>query len=163
MSAARARVIRAAIETKAWNAERGCFVSAFGGASLDASLLQLSEIELIDAQDPRFVQTVSAIESELKRGSHLLRYAEADDFGMPQTAFTICTFWYIQALAGCGRREEARKLFEELLERRTNAGLLSEDIAADTGELRGNYPQTYSLVGIIACATALSGPWSSVR
>lgn len=79
-----------------------------------------------------------------------------DDFGRPETAFTICTFWYIDALALLGRRDEARRLFENLLRRRNALGLLAEDIHPDTGELWGNYPQTYSLVGLINCAMRLS-------
>ena len=83
----------------------------------------------------------------------------ADDFGLPTTAFTICTFWYIDALAATGQRDEARRLFEGMLARRNHLGLLSEDIDPKTGELWGNYPQTYSLVGLIVCAMRLSKSW----
>jgi len=83
----------------------------------------------------------------------------ADDFGLPKTSFIICTFWYIDALAASGRREEARGLFESVLARRNHLGLLSEDIDPVTGELWGNYPQTYSLVGLILCAMRLSRSW----
>jgi GH15 family glucan-1,4-alpha-glucosidase len=93
------------------------------------------------------------------RGDLLLRYGVEDDFGRPETAFTICTFWYIDALALLGRRDEARRLFESLLQRRNALGLLSEDIHPETGELWGNYPQTYSLVGLINCAMRLSRTW----
>src|SRR3546814_6109594 len=82
----------------------------------------------------------------------MLRYATEDDFGLPHTAFNVCTFWLIEALHATGRDEDARILFEEMLARRTPAGLLSEDIDPATGELWGNYPQTYSLVGMINCA-----------
>ena len=93
----------------------------------------------------------------------MLRYSAPDDFGAPVTAFNVCTFWLIEALYRTGRKAEARTLFEEMLSRRTAAGLLSEDIDPDTGELWGNYPQTYSLVGIINCAVLLSKPWSECR
>ena len=93
----------------------------------------------------------------------MLRYATEDDFGMPQTAFNVCTFWLIEALQAVGRTADARSLFEEMLDRRTASGLLSEDIDPVTGELWGNYPQTYSLVGMINCAALLSRPWSSIR
>ena len=79
------------------------------------------------------------------------------------TAFNFCTFWLIEALHLSGRAEEARKLFDEMLSRRTAAGLLSEDITLTGDELWGNYPQTYSLVGLINCANLLSRPWTSVR
>ena len=108
------------------------------------------------AHDPRQVATFDAIERDLKKGSHLFRYVEPDDFGEPETAFNFCTFWFIEALAQNGRIDEARQIFDEMLARRTSAGLLSEDISVDDGELWGNYPQTYSLVGIINCAVLLS-------
>jgi pentatricopeptide repeat protein len=115
------------------------------------------------ADDPHFLSTLEAIEQDLRRGSVMLRYSAPDDFGPPVTAFNICTFWLIEALYRTGRQEEARTLFNEMLERRTAAGLLSEDIDPTTGELWGNYPQTYSLVGIVNCAVLLSKPWSECR
>jgi GH15 family glucan-1,4-alpha-glucosidase len=93
----------------------------------------------------------------------MLRYAAEDDFGLPETAFNFCTFWLIEALHLAGRGDEARALYERTLERLTPAGLLSEDTDFETGELWGNYPQTYSLVGLINCAVLLSRPWSAVR
>jgi len=160
---AKAEVIRATIETRAWNAELGRFAATFEGDGLDASLLQLVDLRFIDAHDPRNLATVEAVEKGLRRGSHMLRYAVPDDFGEPKTAFNFCTFWLIEALHLAGRTEEARALFEEMLARRTSAGLLSEDIAFTDGELWGNYPQTYSLVGLINCAMLLSRPWSAAR
>ncbi len=159
----RALTIRTRIETEAWSETKGRFAGSFGGEELDASLLQLVDLRFIDPQDPRFLATLDAIERELKRGSHLLRYADPDDFGTPQTAFNFCTFWYIEALHLTGRDEEARVMFEQMLARRTHAGLFSEDMALDDGEPWGNYPQTYSLVGLINCAVMLSQPWSTVR
>ena len=102
---------------------------------------------------------MARIEQELRRGNHLFRYATADDFGVPHNAFNICTFWYIDALTRLGRREEAREIFDAMLEARNPLGLLSEDTDPSTGELWGNYPQTYSLVGIINAATRLSESW----
>jgi GH15 family glucan-1,4-alpha-glucosidase len=93
----------------------------------------------------------------------MLRYDTEDDFGRPETAFNICTFWLIEALHLAGRDAEASALFERMLEHRTRSGLLSEDMDFVTGELWGNFPQTYSLVGIINCAVLLSKPWSNVR
>ena len=113
----------------------------------------------MSADDPRFAGTVAAIEQELRRGPYLLRYAVPDDFGPPRTAFNICTFWYIGALAALGRRDEARELFENMLGRRNALGLLSEDLDPVSGELWGNFPQTYSMVGLINAATRLSRGW----
>ena len=73
--------------------------------------------------------------------------------------FNICSFWYIDALARVGRTDEAREIFEEMLSARNALGLLSEDTDVKTGELWGNYPQTYSLVGIINAAMRLSRNW----
>ena len=88
-----------------------------------------------------------------------LRYAAADDFGLPETAFAVCTLWYIDALAAIGRRDEAREIFEHVLSCRNYLGLLSEDIDLATGELWDNYPQTYSMVGLIVSAMRLSKTW----
>jgi GH15 family glucan-1,4-alpha-glucosidase len=159
----RAAAIRKAIEGKAWLKEEKRFAGTFGGDELDASLLQLLDMRFLDAGDSRFANTFSAVEKGLRRGEHMLRYASEDDFGLPETAFNFCTFWYIEALYLVGRHEEARELYEKMLSRLTPAGLLSEDTDFETGELWGNYPQTYSLVGIINCAGLLSRPWSSVR
>ena len=159
----RAGAVRKAIEERAWNPELGRFAASFGGAELDASLLQMVDLRFLEPDDPRFQATFAAVEKGLRRGPYLLRYAEPDDFGSPETAFNFCTFWFIEALWLAGRTEEARELFEQMLSRRTHAGLFSEDISFSDGELWGNYPQTYSLVGLINCAVLLSKPWSSVR
>jgi GH15 family glucan-1,4-alpha-glucosidase len=106
------------------------------------------------------VKTVERIEKELKFGDFLYRYVEEDDFGAPENAFTICTFWYINALYMIGKKQEARDLFENVLRCRNHVGLLSEDIDPKTGELWGNFPQTYSMVGLINCAIRLSVEWT---
>jgi GH15 family glucan-1,4-alpha-glucosidase len=159
----KAAIIHNTVETEAWNAELGRFAASFGGDELDASLLQLVDLRFLAPGDPRNQATFAAIEKGLKRGRYLMRYADPDDFGAPVTAFNVCTFWFIEALQLSGRTQEARAMFEEMLSRRTSAGLLSEDIGLEDGKLWGNYPQTYSLVGLINCATLLSKPWSSVR
>jgi pentatricopeptide repeat protein len=160
---ARAAEMRQVIETRAYNEKLGRFAATFDGEELDASLLQLVDVRFTPASDPRMKATIEAVEKGLRRGPYMLRYAIPDDFGEPKTAFNICTFWLIEALYLSGRAEEARELFEEMLTRRTAAGLLSEDISFDGNELWGNYPQTYSLVGLINCAGLLSRPWTSVR
>jgi GH15 family glucan-1,4-alpha-glucosidase len=159
----RSDVIRARIEKEAWFAPEERFGASFGGGELDASLLQLVDMRFLAPGDPRFQATFAAVEKGLRRGEHMLRYAAEDDFGLPETAFNFCTFWLIEALHLAGRSEEARAVYEKTLERLTPAGLLSEDTDFETGELWGNYPQTYSLVGLINCAVLLSRPWSAVR
>jgi GH15 family glucan-1,4-alpha-glucosidase len=120
-------------------------------------------MRFLTPDDPRFLATFDAVEQRLRRENHLLRYDSEDDFGLPETAFNFCTFWMIEALHLVGRTEEARDWFEEMLGHRTQSGLLSEDMDFETGELWGNFPQTYSLVGIINCAGLLSIPWNKVR
>ena len=159
----RAQTIRTRIEEAAWVESQGRFAASFDGEELDASLLQMVDLRFLSPDDPRFRATFEAIERDLRRGPYLMRYVEPDDFGEPETAFNFCTFWFIEALHLAGRSDEARALFEEMLSRRTSAGLLSEDIGLDDARLWGNYPQTYSLVGLINCAVLLSRPWSSVR
>jgi GH15 family glucan-1,4-alpha-glucosidase len=158
----RADEIRAAIESRAWDAARNSFMDSFGGSDVEAGLLLMAEVGFLPVDDPRFAGTVAEIERRLRRGPYLFRYAAADDFGLPTTAFNICTFWYIDALARLGRRDEARELFGHMLACRNHVGLLSEDTDPETGEAWGNYPQTYSLVGIINAATRLSEGWDTL-
>jgi len=154
----RAAQMHARIMDASLDRERGHFVDVFGGHRLDASLLLLADLGFVAADDPRFIATVEAIGRELKRGDALFRYTAPDDFGVPETSFTICTFWYIDALAAIGRKEEARGMFERLLAKRNPLGLLSEDLSFE-GEPWGNFPQTYSHVGLIIAAMRLSRPW----
>ena len=151
--------IHAAICERAWSAEKNSFVSTFGGDQLDASLLLLNELHFLKADDPRFAGTVAAVERELKRGEYVFRYVEADDFGTPENAFLVCSFWLVDALAALGRRDEALALFERLLSLRNSHRLLAEHVEPKTGELWGNFPQTYSHVGMINSAMRLSISW----
>ena len=155
----RADMIHARVIEQSWNGALGHFTDTFGGARLDASLLLLADVGFVENNDPRFIATVEAIGRDLKRGDALFRYVAPDDFGSPETSFTICTFWYIDALAAIGRKDEARELFERILARRNPLGLLSEDLAFDGGEAWGNFPQTYSHVGLIIAAMRLSRSW----
>ncbi|MCW5623832.1 MAG: glycoside hydrolase family 15 protein [Burkholderiales bacterium] len=159
---ARADEIRDKILSRAWSDERQAFVESFGGRDLDASVLLMAEVGFIPATDPRFVSTVNMLEASLCDGPYMRRYEAADDFGRPETAFNVCSFWRIDALARIGRTDQAREIFETMLARRNHVGLLSEDLAPATGELWGNFPQTYSMVGIINGAMRLSRPWDDM-
>ena len=103
-----AQPIHTALLDQAWNEKRGAFTAAFGSDDLDASVLLLPDLGVIEVDDPRFVSTVAAMERELVREKHVMRYANADDFGLPVTAFLICRFWLIDALWSLGQREAAR-------------------------------------------------------
>lgn len=157
----RADEIREAVLARAWNECHRSFAATLEGDAIDASLLLLPSIGIIDARDPRFISTLERVERELRHGPYLYRYNRADDFGQPATAFVVCSFWLVEALDAVGRREEARALFEELLARRNSLGLLAEDLDITSGELWGNFPQTYSMVGLINAAMRLSIPWGS--
>jgi GH15 family glucan-1,4-alpha-glucosidase len=147
------------VSEAAWSERRRSFVASPGTESLDASLLLMHEVGFLAADDPRFASTVAAIESELKRGDFIFRYVEADDFGEPENAFVVCTFWYVHALAALGRAEEARALFGRLLDCRNRHGLLAEHVDPRTREPWGNFVQTYSMVGLVSAAIRLSIPW----
>ncbi len=157
-----ASVIRERILQNTWNPQRQSFVESYGGQDLDASVLLMAEVGFISGQDPRFIATVQALEKHLCDGPYMRRYEAADDFGKPETAFNICTFWRIDALARIGRTDQAREIFESMLAARNPLGLLSEDTHPQTGEMWGNFPQTYSMVGIINAAVRLSKPWDTM-
>jgi GH15 family glucan-1,4-alpha-glucosidase len=151
--------LRTQILARAWNQRLGAIAGALDQDELDASVLLLPDLGLLPATDERFARTCDTIGKELKRNGFIMRYVAEDDFGLPETAFLVCQFWYIDALVGLGRKGEARELFGDLLARRNAFGLLSEDIHPLSGELWGNLPQTYSMAGIVNSARILSRSW----
>lgn len=158
----RADYVRNVILERSWSEKRKSFVESFEGEHLDASVLLMSEVGLVDAKDERFQSTLDVVGKALGRGPYMMRYEAPDDFGMPKTAFNVCAFWRVDALSRVGRREEAREIFEALLETRNHLGLMSEDTDPTSREAWGNFPQTYSMVGIINGAVRLSRPWEGV-
>jgi len=159
---AHAGAMRERILRESWSEERQSFVESFGGRDLDASVLLMAEVGLVDPRDPRFMATLDALERHLCDGPYMRRYEAPDDFGRPETAFNICTFWRIDALARTGRRQQAREIFKSMLAHRNHLGLLSEDTHPVSGKMWGNFPQTYSMVGIINGAVRLSAAWDTV-
>lgn len=158
---AHATTIRETILRRAWSPKRRAFVESFEGEKLDAGVLLMTEVGFIDPKDERYIATIDAIENTLGRGPFMMRYEAPDDFGLPDTAFNICAFWRVTALARAGRVEQAREIFCALLASRNHLGLMSEDTKPDTGEPWGNFPQTYSMVGIINAARLLSSSWDA--
>jgi GH15 family glucan-1,4-alpha-glucosidase len=158
----RAAAMKDRILGQSWSEARQSVVNRFGGEDLDATALLLPEIGLMSGTDPRFAATVERISQELRQGDYLFRYRHSDDFGVPRNAFTVCSFWYVSALAHMGRIAEAREAFERLLQRRNRLGMFSEGIDPNSHEHWGNYPQTYSMVGIISSALRLSRSWEEV-
>ncbi len=140
---------------RAYNKELGFFAQTLGGRFPDASNLLLPTLGLIDPRDPRFISTVDAYETLLVDNGLMLRYRHKDDFGETTSAFSICSFWWAEALAMIGRLDEATALFYRLAGYANKLGLFSEDIEPKTGMLLGNFPQAYTHVGVIHTAVTL--------
>ncbi|MEO8575583.1 MAG: glycoside hydrolase family 15 protein [Gemmatimonadales bacterium] len=155
---AHAAHIHEVITDRAWNARIGAFTATMGGDTLDASLLLMHQLGFVAADDYRYIGTVRAIGRDLRRGRFIYRYVEKDDFGRPENAFLVCTFWYIDALAAIGETADARELFDHVLSCRNPHGLLAEHVDPETLEQWGNFVQTFSMAGIIDSALRLSNP-----
>jgi GH15 family glucan-1,4-alpha-glucosidase len=140
---------------RAYNKELGFFTQAFDGHYPDASNLLLPSLGLIDPTDPRFRSTVRAYERLLAPDGFMLRYKHPDDFGDTTSAFSICSFWWVEALAMMGEVDEAVALFHKLEKYANPLGLFSEDIDPKTGALLGNFPQAYTHVGLIHAAITI--------
>lgn len=110
----------------------------------------------VKALDTKYVSRVKAIEHDLCYEGLLYRYKNKDDFGLPSSSFTICTFWFINSLYKIGERKKAEKLFERLLSYSNHLGLFSEDIDFETKRLLGNFPQAYSHLALIETAINIS-------
>ncbi|MBL8833834.1 MAG: glycoside hydrolase family 15 protein [Rhodospirillales bacterium] len=154
-----ADALRAAILSRAWDPRREAFVGTLDGGEMDGSVLVMPTVGFLPADDPRFLSTLDAIGRELDSGGFIARYAHADDFGRPETAFVVCSLWYAEALAAAGRIAQGRAVFERVLARTNRLGLLSEDIDPASGELWGNFPQTYCMAGLVSAAMRLSRGW----
>jgi GH15 family glucan-1,4-alpha-glucosidase len=146
---------RERILKEAYNESLGYFTQSLNGEHADASNLLLPTLGFIDAKDPRFVSTVHAYERLLVKKNVMLRYHHPDDFGETTNAFSICSFWWVEALAMIGELDRAAGLFQELLAYANPLGLFSEDIDPESGRLLGNFPQAYTHVGLIHAAITL--------
>lgn len=148
--------IRNDIMQHAWSDKAQAFTQAYGSDDLDASVLLMESYGFIEAKHPKYVSTVKAIERELSNDGLLYRYKNKDDFGLPSSSFTICTFWFINSLFKIGEEEKAVKQFEKLLSYSNHLGLFSEDLDFKTKRLLGNFPQAYSHLALIETAINLS-------
>lgn len=140
----------------AWNPDIQAFTQCYGSSHLDASTLLMPTYGFISARDPRMKSTILESEKRLMKNGFMFRYTNEDDFGIPHNAFTICTFWLIDALALSGETKKALYYFENLLKYANHVGLFSEDIDPHTGALTGNFPQGYTHVAIINTAMKLN-------
>ena len=137
------------IMTNAWHEGKQAFTQSYSSEYLDASVLLMEYYGFIDGKDEKYVQTVKAIEKELMHEGLLYRYKNEDDFGLPSSSFTVCTFWFINSLFQIGEEEKSKALFDELLSHSNHLGLFSEDIDFKSKRLLGNFPQAYSHLALI--------------
>jgi GH15 family glucan-1,4-alpha-glucosidase len=140
---------------RGYSEQLGCYTQALDGQFADAANLLLPTIGIIDARDPRFLSTIAYYEKLLVDRGFMLRYRHADDFGATTSAFTLCSFWWAEALALAGRLDDAIAVVQRLIEHENPVGLFSEDIDPATGRLLGNFPQAYTHVGLIHAATTI--------
>jgi len=152
--------IREGILREGVHPDRGCLVADYGGKELDAALLQAVTLHFLKPDDARLHATVQSVREDLEHRGWVRRYRTDDGFGVHSMAFTLCTFWLVEALAMLGRGDEARALMEVVGTVDAPLGLLSEDVDPETGTMWGNFPQAYSHVGLIHAAFAASPRWS---
>ncbi len=153
--ARQALVEREVVLSRGYSEQHRCFTQALDGQHADAANLLLPSIGLIDARDERFQNTLADYEKRLVHGGLMLRYVNDDDFGETTSAFTICSFWWAEALALSGRLDDAVALFNRLATYANPLGLFSEDVDPSTGKLLGNFPQAYTHVGLIHAAVTI--------
>ena len=145
------------IMEKGWHPERKAFVQHYGTDVLDASVLLMPLTKFIAPTDPRWLSTLDVITKELVSDSLVYRYnveASPDGLQGDEGTFSICTFWYVEALARAGRLDEARLVFEKMLTYANHLGLYSEEIGP-TGEALGNFPQAFTHLSLISAAVNL--------
>lgn len=142
---------------KCYDEKRGVYTQGVNSKQLDASMMQLITMGYLDHDKEKALKHLRVMEAELKQGkATFYRYKHTDDFGKPQTSFVICSFWFIEALARLGQIDEARDNFEHLLTFANHVGLLSEHVDPAKGSQWGNFPQTYSHVGLLNAVFQIS-------
>ena len=141
---------------QAYDPERRLYTQAIGTANLDASTLSMITMDYLAHGSDRAKEHIAALEKELLTDKGLFyRYKHYDDFGFPESTFLVCAFWYVDALACVGRIDDARSNLDQLLQFSNHLGIFSEDATID-GSQWGNFPQTYSHVGLINAACRIS-------
>ena len=141
---------------QAYDPERKLYTQAIGSVNLDASTLSMITMDYLDHHSDRAKDHIAALEKELLTEKGLFyRYKHYDDFGFPESTFLVCAFWYVDALACVGRIDDARSNLDQLLQFSNHLGIFSEDATVD-GSQWGNFPQTYSHVGLINAACRIA-------
>jgi len=147
-----ADAIKNDVLTKGWKEDIQSFSQTYSNTDLDSSLLLMETYGFISPDDERYKKTVEAVYTCLNYKGLMFRYNNTDDFGIPTSAFTICTFWMVRALYVIGKRKEAWDLFNELIQYSNHLGLFSEDLDFETKSQLGNFPQAYSHLALINTA-----------
>jgi GH15 family glucan-1,4-alpha-glucosidase len=151
--------IRTDVLAHAWNDQRQAFTQSYGADELDASILLMPLVGFLAATDPRMVSTVAAIRRELTIDGLVLRYRPQDGNvdGLPvgEGVFLACSFWLAEVLAMQGAHDQARELFERLLDLRNDVGLLSEEYDPASHRQLGNFPQAFSHLALVSAALTL--------
>ena len=145
------------ILSRGWHERRRAFVQHYDTDVLDASILLMPLVKFIAPTDPRWLSTLDEIGQELVSDSLVSRYnpqASPDGLRGEEGTFSMCTFWYVEALARAGRIDEARLVFEKMLTYANHLGLYAEEIGP-TGEQLGNFPQAFTHLALISAATNL--------
>jgi GH15 family glucan-1,4-alpha-glucosidase len=151
--------IREEVCREGYDDELGSFVQSYGSKEIDAAALMIPSVGFLPADDPRMVGTIAAIQERLMADGFVRRYDPGSHVdGLPggEGAFLPCTCWLADCLALQGRHDEARELFERVLDVRNDVGLLSEEYDVTRGRLIGNFPQAFSHVSVIGTARNLS-------
>ena len=146
--------IHGQIMDRGWSAERGAFIQHYGSQVLDASILLMPLVLFIAPTDRRWLSTLDAIGSDLVSDSLVYRYdveESPDGLQGEEGTFSMCSFWYVEALTRAGRIDEARLAFEKMLTYANHLGLYSEEIGP-TGEQLGNFPQAFTHLALISAA-----------
>ena len=152
--------IHAQVLANAWSERKQAFAQSYGADELDAAVLLMPLVGFLPATDPRVVSTVDAIRRELTVDGLVLRYRpeESGVDGLPagEGVFLACTFWLVMVLELQGHHDEARELFERLLDIRNDVGLLAEEYDPIAGRQLGNFPQAFTHLSLVSAALALS-------
>jgi GH15 family glucan-1,4-alpha-glucosidase len=158
--------VHAEVLAKGWNADLGAFTQYYGGRELDAATLLMPAVGFLPGDDPRVVSTIDAVERELKHGDLVDRYttgageSDVDGLSGREGSFLACSFWFADALALSGRRQEAVAMFERLAALVNDVGLLAEEYDGEAGRFTGNFPQAFSHLALVNSAAILFGDTS---
>jgi GH15 family glucan-1,4-alpha-glucosidase len=155
--------VHAEVLAKGWNDEVGAFTQYYGGTDLDAATLLIPAVGFLPGNDPRVRSTVAAVEQQLKHGDLVDRYtttageSHVDGLSGHEGSFLACSFWFVDALALCGRRQDAEAMFERLVALANDVGLLAEEYDHGAGRFTGNFPQAFSHLALVNSAAVLYG------